>query len=135
MNFTIGEQNHKRLSKEFVEGVLETFNDDRIGEEKVCEILGVRREHLHRLRKRSLRSVMGEKPFELYGRKESVFHRLLGEVQQWLHQEIIFIRQKAEVYRGRFNSRGLCAAWILGSSAHAKGAAAAKGKAGRVSHL
>jgi len=39
----MAEQIHKRLSKEFVEGVLEAFNDHRIGEEKACEILGLRR--------------------------------------------------------------------------------------------
>jgi hypothetical protein len=101
--FTMGEQMHKRLSKEFVEGVLEAFNEHRIGEEKTCEILGVRRAQLYRLRKRWLRSVIGEKPFALYSRKESAFHRLPKEVEQWLHEEVTFIRQKAEVYRGRFN--------------------------------
>lgn len=99
----MGEQMHKRLSKEFVEGVLEAFNEHRIGEEKTCEILGVRRAQLYRLRKRWLRSVIGEKPFALYSRKESAFHRLPKEVEQWLHEEVTFIRQKAEVYRGRFN--------------------------------
>lgn len=44
--FTIAEQIHKRLSKEFVEGVLEGFIDHRIGEEKNCEMLGVRRAQL-----------------------------------------------------------------------------------------
>lgn len=99
----MGEQIHKRLSKEFVEGVLEAFNEHRIGEEKTCEILGVRRGQLYRLRKRWLRSVIGEKPFELYSRKESAFHRLPQEVEQWLHEEMTFIHEKAEVYRGRFN--------------------------------
>jgi len=102
--FTLGEQIHKRLSKEFVEEVLEAFNDHRIGEEKACEMLGVRKAQLYKLRKRWLRSVIGNKPFELYGRKESAFHRLSEEVEQWLHQEMTFIRQKVEeVYRGRFN--------------------------------
>jgi hypothetical protein len=99
----MGEQIHKRLSKEFVEGVLEAFNDHRIGEEKACEILGLRRAQLYKLRRRWLRSVIGEKPFELYGRRESGFHRLSEEVERWLHQEVTFIRHKAELYRGRFN--------------------------------
>jgi hypothetical protein len=99
----MGEQIHKRLSKEFVEGVLEAFNDHRIGEEKICEMLGVRRAQIYKLRKRWLRSVIGNKPFELYGRRESAFHRMPEEVEQWLHEEMTFIRQKAEVYRGRFN--------------------------------
>lgn len=99
----MAEQIHKRLSKEFVEGVLEAFNEHRIGEEKACEILGVRRAQLYKLRRRWLRSVIGEKPFELYGRRESGFRRLPEEVERWLHKEMTFIRHKAELYRGRFN--------------------------------
>lgn len=99
----MGEQIHKRLSKEFVGGVLEAFNDHRIGEQKACEILGLGRAQLYKLRRRWLRSVIGEKPFELYGRRESGFHRLSQEVERWLHREMTFIREKAELYRGRFN--------------------------------
>jgi len=36
----------------FVGGVLEAFNDHLIGEEKTCEMLGVRRAQLYKLRKR-----------------------------------------------------------------------------------
>ena len=48
----MGEQIHKRVSKEFVEGVLEAFNDHRIGEEKAREMLGWRRVQLYKLRKK-----------------------------------------------------------------------------------
>jgi len=65
----MGEQIHKRVSKEFVEGVLEAFNDHRIGEEKASEMLGVRRAQLYKLRKKWLRSVIGRKPFDLYARE------------------------------------------------------------------
>lgn len=99
----MGEQIHKRLSKEFVEGVLEAFNDHRIGEDKAYELLGVKRAQLYNLRKRWLRAVIGRKLFELYSRPESTFHRLPKEVEEWLHEELSFIRRKAEVYRGRFN--------------------------------
>jgi hypothetical protein len=99
----MGEQIHRRLSKEFVEGVLEAFNDHRIGEEKAREMLGVRRTQLYKFRKKWLRSVIGSKPFDLYAREESGSHRLPEEVEEWLHEEMSFIRQKAEVYRGRFN--------------------------------
>ena len=77
----MGEQIHKRVSKEFVEGVLEAFNDHRIGEEKASEMLGVRRAQLYKLRKKWLRSVIGRKPFDLYAREESAFHRLPEEVE------------------------------------------------------
>jgi len=99
----MGEQIHKRLSKEFVEGVLEAFNDHQIGEKKACELLGVKRAQLYNLRRRWLRAVIGKKPFELYSRSGSVFHCLAKEVEEWLHEELSFIHRKAEVYRGRFN--------------------------------
>jgi hypothetical protein len=72
-DFTLGERIHKRPSKEFVEEVLEAFNDHRIGEEEVCEMLGMRRAQRYKFRKRWLRSVLENKPFELYGRKERTF--------------------------------------------------------------
>jgi hypothetical protein len=99
----MGEQIHKRLSKEFVEGVLEAFNDHWIGEAKACELLGVKRAQLYNLRRRWLKAMIGKKPFELYARSESVFHCLAKEVEEWLHEELSFIHRKAEVYRGRFN--------------------------------
>lgn len=99
----MGEQIHKRHSKEFVEGVLEAFNEHRISEEKACELLGVKRAQLYKLRKRWLQAVIGKRPFKLYSRQESAFHRLAKEVEDWLHEELSFIRRKAEVYRGRFN--------------------------------
>lgn len=96
-------QLHKRLPKSFVEEILEAFNDHRISEEKACVMLGIRRARLYKLRKSWLQSVIGKKPFSLYGRRESAFHRLPGEQQRWLHKELSFIRRKARVYRGRFN--------------------------------
>lgn len=99
-------QIHRRLSRSFVEEILEAFNDHRISEEKACEILGVRRARLYELRKRWLLvrgCVLGKRSFELYGRRESAFHCLPGEEQRWLHEELAFIRRKAVVHRGRFN--------------------------------
>jgi hypothetical protein len=46
----MGEQIYRRLSEEFVEDVLEAFNDHRIGEEKTCGILGLRRAQFYKLR-------------------------------------------------------------------------------------
>lgn len=58
-------QLHKRLSKSFVEEILEAFNEHLISEseEKACDMLGVRRSRLYELRKRWLRSVIGKRPF------------------------------------------------------------------------
>jgi hypothetical protein len=96
-------QLHKRLSKEFVEEILEAFNDHRIAEEKACELLGIKRAQLYKLRQRWLQCLIGKKPFTLYSRKESAFHRLPEEVECWLHEELYFIQKKASVYRARFN--------------------------------
>ena len=96
-------QLHKRLSKEFVESILEAFNDHRIAEEKACDLLGIKRAQLYKLRRRWLKCLIGKKPFTLYSRSESAFHRLPEEVEGWLHEELAFIQQKAKVYRGRFN--------------------------------
>jgi hypothetical protein len=96
-------QLHKRLSKSFVEEILEAFNDHRISEEKACEMLGVGRSRLYELRKRWLRCMLGKRSFELYGRRESAFHCLPGEEERWLHEEFSFIRRKAVVHRDRFN--------------------------------
>ena len=41
--FSIGKQIQKRLSRGFVEGLLEAFNHHRIRNEKTCEIIAVRR--------------------------------------------------------------------------------------------
>ena len=59
----MGEQLHKRHSQEFVEGVLEAFNDHRLSEEKACELLGIRRAQLYKLRRRWLQAIIGGKPF------------------------------------------------------------------------
>jgi hypothetical protein len=96
-------QLHKRLPQEFIEGVLEAFNEHRIGEDRACEMLGVRRAQLYKLRRRWLRSVIGHHPFRLYARQESTFHRLPGEVERWLHEEMVYIQRRAKVFRGRFN--------------------------------
>jgi hypothetical protein len=96
-------QVHKRLPQGFVEEILEAFNDHRISEEKACEMLGIRRAQLSKVRKRWLQCVSGKKPFSLYGRQESAFHRLPAKEEQWFHAALTFIGRKARVYRGRFN--------------------------------
>jgi hypothetical protein len=66
-------QLHKRLPGEFIEGILEAFNDHRIGEDRAWEILGIGRAQLYKLRRR------------------------------WLHEELVYIQRKAKLFRGRFN--------------------------------
>jgi len=47
----MGQQLHKRLPKEFVEEALEAFNEKRLTEERACELLGIGRARLYRLRR------------------------------------------------------------------------------------
>ncbi|MEW6376331.1 MAG: hypothetical protein AB1502_11165 [Thermodesulfobacteriota bacterium] len=86
----------------FVEEVLEAFNDHRISEKEAMELLGVRRSRLHQLRKRwVLRS--RKRPFHLWQRSENAFHVWSHEILEWLNQELQYIRQGAETFRGKFN--------------------------------
>lgn len=96
-------QIHKRHSLEFVEEVLEAFNERRMTEEMACELLGIKRARLYRLRRDWLRHKRRGEGFRLWNRPRSDFHRFPEEVEDWLHQELQYIRNGAEVYRGRFN--------------------------------
>lgn len=99
----MGQQIHKRLSKEFVAEVLEAFNEKRITEELACELLGIKRARLYRMRKNWLRCARRGEEFRLWNRQRSQFHRFPKEIQAWLHQELYYIRNEADIYRGRFN--------------------------------
>lgn len=96
-------QIHKRHSAEFVEEVLEAFNEKRMTEEMACELLGIKRARLYRLRWDWLRQRRRGEVFQLWSRPRSDFHRFSEEIEDWLHQELQYIRNGAEVYRGRFN--------------------------------
>jgi hypothetical protein len=47
----MGKQIHKRLCVEFVEEILEAFNKQEITEKTACELLGIKRARLYKLRK------------------------------------------------------------------------------------
>jgi len=96
-------QIHKRHSSEFVEEILEAFNEMRMTEEMACELLGIKRARLYRLRRDWLRQRRRGEVFRLWNRSRSDFHRFPEEIEDWLHQELQYIRNGAEVYRGRFN--------------------------------
>jgi transposase InsO family protein len=96
------ERIHKRLPVEFVEEVLESFNQHRISEKEAMGLLGVKRSRLHQLRKRWLLKSR-KKPFRLWQRVDNAFHVLTEEVRQWLDKELQYIRQEADLFRGKFN--------------------------------
>jgi len=96
------QQLHKRLSQEVVEKVLEAFNEHQISEEQACQMLGLKRARLYRLRREWLRKASkGE--FTLSKRKSYLTRHLPEEVEKFLHQELTFIRYEADKYRGKFN--------------------------------
>lgn len=97
------EQIHRRLSVEFVEEVLEAFNEQRVTERSVCEVLGIKRSRLYEMRKKWLRCQRRGEGFRLWDRAKSDFHKFPDEIEEWLHEELQYIRNKADRYRGRFN--------------------------------
>ncbi len=97
------EQIHKRLSAEFVEEVLEAFNEQRVTERIVRELLGIKRTRLYELRKKWLRCKRRREAFRLWDRARSDFHKFPEEIEEWLHEELHYIRHDADLYRGHFN--------------------------------
>jgi len=75
----MGRQIHKRLSKEFVEEVLEAFNEKRMTEEMALELVGVKRTRLYELRKVWLQSKMRGEVFS-YGIAQRVIFVLFQKI-------------------------------------------------------
>jgi transposase InsO family protein len=98
----MSERIHKRLPVKFVEEVLGSFNQHRISEKEAMELLGVKRSRLHQLRKRWLLRNR-KRSFRLWQRADNTFHVLAEEVRQWLDKELQYIRQEADLFRGKFN--------------------------------
>jgi hypothetical protein len=73
----MGDQVHRRLSKEFVEEVLEAFNERRMKEEIACELLGMKQARLYRLRQDWLPHQQRGEVFQLWNRSRNDFHRFL----------------------------------------------------------
>jgi transposase InsO family protein len=98
----MNERIHKRLPVGFVQEVLEAFNGQRISEKEAMELLGLKRSRLYQLRKGWLLQSRN-RPFSLWQRRESAFHVISADVRQWLDEELRYIRQEANLFRGKFN--------------------------------
>jgi hypothetical protein len=101
-NYSMRERIHKRLPVAFVEEVLDSFNQHRISEHEAMDLLSVGRSRLHQIRKQWLLSSR-KRPFRLWRREENAFHVLTDDVKQWLDKELRYIRQEADLFRGKFN--------------------------------
>lgn len=101
----MGDQIHRRLPNDFVQEVLEleAFNERRMTEQLACDLLGVKRARFYRMRRDWLKCVMKGKEFRLWSHPRSDFHRFSEEIEEWLHEELRYIREDADLYRGRFN--------------------------------
>ncbi|MBI5188007.1 MAG: hypothetical protein HZA07_02890 [Nitrospirae bacterium] len=99
----MGSRLHKRLSVEFVQEVLEAFNEKRITEEIACELFGLKRARLYKLRRDWLRCQLKGEEFRLWNRTKSNFRTFPEDIEGWLHKELMYIRNEANTYRGKFN--------------------------------
>ena len=99
----MAEQLIKRTSQEWVKYVLEKFNDRTFSEKYTCQLLEIKRSQLYELRKRWLRAHIGKKPFRLNSSGQNQKHSLSQDIQDFLHQELSYIKKEANHYRGKFN--------------------------------
>lgn len=104
----MGQQLYQRLPQAFVEEVLEAFNDQRMTERQACELLGLKRARLYRIRQQWLRR-RGTWTLTAPHRRGRGWP---AEIQDWLHEECRYLRDGAEAYKGRFNFE------VLAEAAH-----------------
>lgn len=97
------EQLAKRAALEWVEYVLEQFNERALSEKQACQLLEIKRIQLYELRKRWLKAKIGKRAFKLCssGQNQKLF--LTKEMQEFLHQELTYIKKEAYYYRSKFN--------------------------------
>lgn len=99
----MAEQLAKRASIKWAVYILEQFNDGDLTEEEACQFLGIKRSQLYDLRKRWLRAQLGKKPFSLCSSGQNQKRSLTKEIQDFLHQELSYIKKEAHYYRNKFN--------------------------------
>lgn len=97
------EQLHKKFPITFVDEILESFNKQKIGQAKACELLDISRSRLYQLRREWLRVKRRGETFLLWNRPNSNFNRLNDEVVRWLHEELKYICNEAKLFRRNFN--------------------------------
>jgi len=93
----------KREPQEWVEYVLDRFNSHLISEEEACQFLQVRRASLYKIRERWLKCVISNTDFKLNSSGQNQKRSLDGEIVQFLHTELSYIKKEARFYRGKFN--------------------------------
>lgn len=97
------EQLVKRTSAMWIEYILEQFNDHDLSEVEACDLLGIKRSQLYELRRRWLKAQISKQPFKLASSGESQKRSLRKDIEDFLHQELSYLRKKARYFRGKFN--------------------------------
>ena len=96
-------QIHKRLPKDFVQDVIRTFCQEKIGREQACEFLGLSRSELYWWREKYLASAKKKKEFKLYNRENNPTRFFPKEVQDFLHEELYYITRCEGRFKNKFN--------------------------------
>jgi len=99
----MGEQIHRRLPKDFVEDVINTFSERGIGRNEACELLGLSRSGLYWWREKYLASTKNKKEFKLYNRENKPTRFFPKEVQDFLHEELYYITRCEGRFKNKFN--------------------------------
>lgn len=92
----------KRLRKPRVIQVLSQFNEHKITEKEACELLGLKRARLYKLRRAWLKQRSSDS-FELNASGMRKKRSLIPEIQDFLHTELKYIKDEADHYRSVFN--------------------------------
>jgi hypothetical protein len=95
----------KRTSTRWIEYVLEQFNDHHLSEVEACQLLEIKRSQLYELRQRWLKAQISKQPFRLSVSGQSQKRSLTKDIEDFLHQELSYIREKAHYFRGKFNRK------------------------------
>lgn len=93
----------KRSTKQWVMQVLEQFNNHTLSEKEACELLGLKRASLYKLRRKWLRATLKEQSFKLQTSGENKKRTLPHNIQCFLHSELSYLKNDAHYYRNKFN--------------------------------
>src|SRR3989338_11162758 len=99
----MGHQLHRRHPTDFVVEVLKAFNAHQLPEDQACELLGLKRARLYRLRAQWLAATQRGQRWEPGRRPGRQERELPSEVQAWLREELEYIRREAGGVRGKVN--------------------------------
>ncbi len=99
----MGKQIHKRLPKDFVKDLIETFYAEEIGREKACELLGLSKSGLYWWREKSLASRNKGEEFKLYSKDAKPTRSFPPEVEKFLHEELYYITRCEGRFKNKFN--------------------------------